>query len=84
MQENSQAANPNNWALAQDAVMVWQTAFGEEAPPTVLCGHSMGAAIAIRIANSKVAPHHNNPQSCTMQTMPPNLISLPCCHKSGN
>lgn len=30
----------------QDAVAVWEAVLGEEKPPTVLVGHSMGGAIA--------------------------------------
>ena len=40
--------------LAQDATAAWQQLFGAEAPPTVLLGHSMGGAVAVRAAASKV------------------------------
>ena len=40
--------------LAQDATAAWQHLFGAEAPPTVLLGHSMGGAVAVRAAASKV------------------------------
>ena len=40
--------------LVADVVAVWQAAFGPEAAPTVLLGHSMGGAIAVRAAASKV------------------------------
>ena len=38
----------------QDAVAVWQAVLGEEQPPTVLVGHSMGGAIATRAAGLQV------------------------------
>ena len=40
--------------LAQDATAAWQQLFGAEAPATVLLGHSMGGAVAVRAAASKV------------------------------
>ena len=40
--------------LAQDATAAWRQLFGAEAPPTVLLGHSMGGAVAVRAAASKV------------------------------
>lgn len=38
----------------QDAVAVWEAVLGEEKPPTVLVGHSMGGAIATWAASLQV------------------------------
>lgn len=40
----------------QDVVEVWEAAFGEEQPATMLVGHSMGGAIAVRAAALQVPP----------------------------
>lgn len=40
----------------QDATAVWQALYGEERPPTVVLGHSMGGAVAVHAALSKVCP----------------------------
>ena len=44
---------------AQDAVALWQALLGEEKPPTVFVGHSMGGAIATWAASRQVGfqPH---------------------------
>ncbi len=39
---------------AQDAVALWQALLGEEKPPTVFVGHSMGGAIATWAASRQV------------------------------
>ena len=39
----------------QDAVAVWRAVVGEEKPPTVLVGHSMGGAIATWAASRQVS-----------------------------
>ncbi|KAK9838122.1 hypothetical protein WJX81_002596 [Elliptochloris bilobata] len=36
--------------LVQDAAAVWAALYGEERAPTVLVGHSMGGAVAVRLA----------------------------------
>lgn len=38
----------------QDAIGVWAELYGEEQPPIVLVGHSMGGAVAVRCAATKV------------------------------
>ena len=38
----------------QDAIAVWRELYHVERPPIVLVGHSMGGAIAVRCAASKV------------------------------
>ncbi|KAK9801971.1 hypothetical protein WJX73_003978 [Symbiochloris irregularis] len=51
------AAPPNDLSLdtlVQDAIAVWRTLYGEERPPTVVVGHSMGGAVAVHAALSKV------------------------------
>lgn len=49
----------------QDAVAVWKTLYAEEKPPLVLVGHSMGGAIAVRTAATKVS--HAKQRSCCLQ-----------------
>ena len=39
----------------QDAVAVWRAVVGEEKPPTVLVGHSLGGAIATWAASRQVS-----------------------------
>ena len=39
---------------SQDAVAIWRRVLSVEQPPIVLVGHSMGGAVAVRCAASKV------------------------------
>ena len=41
--------------VMQDAVAVWKALYAEERPPIVLVGHSMGGAVAVRTAATKVS-----------------------------
>lgn len=38
----------------QDVIGVWAELYGEEQPPMVLVGHSLGGALAVRCAATKV------------------------------
>jgi pimeloyl-ACP methyl ester carboxylesterase len=42
--------------LSDDVVALWQAVFGEEKPPTVLVGHSVGGAIAVWTAQKGSIP----------------------------
>lgn len=39
--------------LAEDAAAVWQALCGDELPPTVFVGHSMGGAVAVHASKSR-------------------------------
>ena len=41
--------------VVQDALAVWKHLFDTERPPVVIVGHSMGGAVAVRCAASKVS-----------------------------
>lgn len=47
-------AHHNTDVGLQDAIAVWAQLHGEEQPPVVLVGHSMGGAVAVRCAATKV------------------------------
>ena len=57
---------------AQDAVALWQALLGEEKPPTVFVGHSMGGAIATWAASRQVGsePHAVNKLYAPQVTAP--------------
>lgn len=38
----------------QDSVAVWAELYREEQPPIILVGHSMGGAVAVKCAATKV------------------------------
>ena len=64
----------------QDVIAVWKALFAEEKPPVVLVGHSMGGAIAVRTAATKVSVQCS--QSCfsspaALCLMPPKACHLP-------
>lgn len=44
----------NDNSHLQDVIGVWKGVYGEEKPPIILVGHSMGGAIAVRAAATKV------------------------------
>ncbi len=47
--------NDTHIAAFQDMAALWHALFGVEQAPTVLVGHSMGGAIAVRTAALKVS-----------------------------
>ena len=59
----------------QDAVALWQALLGEESPPTVFVGHSMGGAIATWAASRQVRPQ---PHSCHSLMVANHMLS--CRH----
>lgn len=38
----------------QDVVAVWRELYGQDQPPIILVGHSMGGAVAVRSAATEV------------------------------
>ena len=52
LSRTSDDADLSAGTLAGDAGAVWQAIFGAEAPPTVVVGHSMGGAVAVRLCAS--------------------------------
>ena len=58
----------------QDAIAVWAALCGKEQPPVVLVGHSMGGAVAVRAAATKVSMIHP-PCYCPCSAL--------CCHHAA-
>lgn len=43
--------------LSSDVINVINALYGEDSPPLVVMGHSMGGAVAVNVASSERCPH---------------------------